>query len=122
MRNYVTLDGYKYKTQNANWVETEVNPRQVTRLASGKGDVTFGPLTYFIWVGTLTAPVSAPTGWGTKATLAATYKKKTVLAYEDHLGVSYSVAIGSKMEKRSKLPEWDNADNDFYVFVEIVSL
>ncbi len=122
MRNYVTLDGKKYKTQNANWVETEVNARQVARLASGRGDVTFVSSAYFVWVGTLVAPISAASGWGTKADLAAAFRKKTKLAYEDHLGAAYEVAIGSKMEKRSQLPDWDNAENAFYIYMEIVSL
>jgi len=122
MRNYITLNGKKYKTQSANWTETEVNARQTTRLASGKGDVTFGGSGYFMWTGTLIAPVVAETGWGTKDTLANAFRKKTKLAYEDHLGTAYEVAIGSRMEKRSQLPDWDNVENVFHVFMEIVSL
>lgn len=123
MRNYITVDGLKYVTSSANWRDGEVNPRTVTRLLSGAGDATFSNSTYMAWKGEIECPVTPRSaGWGTLTTLQASFRKKTVLSFEDHYGTAYTVTLGPMLDKRSLLPIWDDPNNKFFVTTEIFTL
>jgi len=123
MRNYITLDGKKYKTQSADWADGQVNPRTVTRLLSGAGDATFSAAQYNAWKGTIICPNTAEgTGWGTMPDFLASSQKKSTLAFEDHRGVAFTITLGPTLDRRSLLPDWESAYNEFYINTEIFSL
>jgi hypothetical protein len=125
MNKYITFDGKQYKTLSTTWMETEVSPRQIKRLLSGVGDVTFGPSSYLTWKGdvvTLAVADGSHPERGTLATLETAFRKRTPLTMIDHYGVSRSVTMSGSIDKRSVLPVWDVAGNEFRIHVEITSL
>ena len=123
MNDYITLDNLKYKTTAATWVETEVSPRQLKRLLSSKGDVTFSASAYKTWKGEIVAEITARSAdYGTLTTLEASLREKSALSMIDHKGNSCSVYVAGIMEKRSATPDWEGASNKFYIPVEIEEL
>jgi len=88
MNDYITLDGYKYRTPARNWAPAEHKPASVKTTLLGEVDATYGPTTTYEWRGEIAAPVTSPgTGWGTIADLRLSLKKRSALSFSDHYGV-----------------------------------
>ncbi|HZW04401.1 MAG TPA: hypothetical protein VFF68_10765, partial [Anaerolineaceae bacterium] len=70
-RDYITLDGLKFKTPQKAWRPVDNNPSTLRRTLAGDADATFGPAAFFTWEGEIEAPPVASVGWGTYADLKA---------------------------------------------------
>lgn len=121
MNNYITLDGYKYATNANKWEEVTFKPTTVRYTLNGGVDVTYGPATPREWIGEILAPVTARAeGWGTINTLKTTLVKKLAVAFIDHYGYSCNVHCIGEQRGRSLSPRWDDAQNVFFMPVELV--
>ena len=111
MNDYIELDGKRYRTGHPDWEPIEDRPMTVKRLLSGATNITFGPATFTSWAGIIHADVSASAPFGTIDDLRVTSRKREVLSFTDHYGVSASVVIDRRVGGRSLSPMWDAADN-----------
>ncbi len=100
MNDYITLDGYKYRTPARNWAPAEHKPASVKTTLLGEVDATYGPTTTYEWRGEIAAPVTSPgTGWGTIADLRLSLKKRSALSFSDHYGVRVRTCTGPFPER-----------------------
>lgn len=121
MNDYITLDGYKYRTPARSWVMTNHKPASVKPTLIGETDATYGPVTILEWRGEIAGPVTAPgAGWGTIATLRATLKKRSTLSFTDHYGTTRTVNVLGPFIERSLTPNWDAPSNQIYASVTIL--
>jgi hypothetical protein len=120
MNAYVTFDTLKYSAPHGRFSPARSKPSTARITLSGASDVSYGPGTTREWVGVLTAPAKADTGWGSIDDLRDTLDKRQALAFIDHYGTAVTVyAIGVHNEM-SFTPMWDGDSNTWTVSVRLV--
>ena len=119
MNNYITLDGFRYKTLT-NWMPYEERP--VTMLFSGRTDVTFGPASYKFWKGSVAVDVTPSEFYGGIDDLKTTYRKPSSLQYFDHLGEEYTVVIDRGIDEKSLSPMWTSPENSINVTLTLIKI
>jgi hypothetical protein len=124
-RNYITLDGKKFRTQQKAWTPVDTQPGTARRTLADETDITFGSSAYLTWMGEVEAPVALTpaeiaAGWGTYADLISIRHRKALVPFEDHYGASYAVGIFGSFPDRSFLPVWDDPTNVIFVPVKLV--
>jgi hypothetical protein len=122
MNDYITLDGYKYRTAAENWEPNEERPMVIRRLMSGSSNVTFGPATFTGWRGIILVDVTPAAGFGSVDNMRATYRLRSQLGFTDHYGNSYNVVIDRAVGEKSISPMWTAVDNVFRINLSLVKL
>jgi len=122
MNNYITLDTKMYRTLARDWAPVWNKPSTDRVTLSGSVDVTYGPAMILGYTGSIIAPVSAPSGWGTFADLKATLEKREAVPFIPHEGGSaVTVHVLGPFNPVSLLGVWDAASNEWHIPVRIVS-
>ncbi len=123
MNDYIVLDGFKYRTTHKQWMPMIDRPVLIKKLLSGARNVTFGPAMKPIWQGAVRAVAANPEpGFGTIDDLRATYNKLVSVAFSDHYGSAYTVALDRRVNENSFSPQWDAASNLFEVNLTVVAI
>jgi hypothetical protein len=124
MNDYVTLDGYKYRTVFGQWTPVFNKPTTVRYPADGTLDVNYGETTYREWAGLFSAPITSEgVGWGTYTTLKASILKNENLSYIDHEDATvHSVAILGGFEVKSRTPDLYGASNKLYMMMRLLKV
>ena len=118
MNDYITLDGYKYRTAFKTWRPAILPMANSRILANGALDLVHGPTVVYIFAGEITADVTPDSGFGSISNLRATLEKKQALSLTDHYSTAYTVHAIGPFPERSLSPKWDSASNIFYVSVQ----
>ena len=119
MNNYITLDGKKYKTTAKSWKPSVIIPNTIRFNLDGSLDATFGPATIYQFDGTIMAPVTAPTGYGSVDNLRASLQKRQILTFIDHYNTTYSI-VSTNYTEYSLSPKWDNTTNEIGFAVQLI--
>ena len=115
---YVILDSLKYAALQQAWVPVINNPSSARVTLAGGLDTTWGSKEVYQFSGELRSDVAPVSVYGTPAQLRTSLKKKQQLAFTDHYGVAYTIAV-SGFEERSHSPNWEGADNCMFLNIQI---
>lgn len=116
--SYVTLDTKKYAALQQAWIPSVSNPMTARVTLAGTLDTTWGTDEVYNWQGELRADVTPDSGYGSPSDLRTSLKKKQQLAFTDHYGVSYNIAV-TGFQERSHSPNWEGTDNAMFFAIEI---
>lgn len=123
MNRWITLDGKKYATPAQAWQPLIAKSAQVRYNLDGSTDVTYGPAVPFEWIGQIIGPVTPEdSSWGDIHELKASLGKQETLAFIDHYGDAYNVAIVGPIVAESKSPKWDAPTNEFLVATRLIRI
>lgn len=122
MRDYIILDGKRYRTAHPEWEPVDECPVVVKRLLSGGTNVTFAPTTFISWAGVVTVDVGAQSPFGTIDEFRASIRKRAVLTFVDHFDASHSVVIDRRVGGKSLSPVWDATDNVWRMSVTLLKV
>jgi len=120
MNNYITLDGYKYRTMAKDWTPIVNVPTSFRMTLSGKSDAAFAAGDIKQWAGTIEARVTPEDGFGSIDDLIASVLKRSPLSFTDHFGASYQVIVYGPMKQTSISPKWDGASNVYRIPVTLM--
>jgi hypothetical protein len=121
MNNYILLYGKQYKTLASDWVPVWAKPSTDRVTLSGNIDVTYGPAMIVGYTGSIIAPVSAASGWGTISDLRTTLAKREVVTFTPHdSSTSRNVHVLGGFAPTSLMGMWDAASNEWYVEVRVL--
>ncbi len=122
MNDYITLDGFKYRTTHKQWQPMIDRAVVIKKLLSGARNVTFGPAMKPIWQGAVRASVTPEAGFGSIDDLRTTYYKLSSVSFTDHYGTAYTVVLDRRVNESSFTSMWDAASNLFEVNLTVVAL
>jgi hypothetical protein len=122
MRDYIILNGLKFRTAAENWEPNEERPMVIRRLMSGGSNVTFGPSTFTGWRGTVLVDVTPAPDFGSIDHMRITYRLRQALEFLDHYGNEYQVVIDRGVGEKSISPMWTAVDNVFRINLSLVKL
>jgi hypothetical protein len=123
MRNYIILDGKKYKCPWKAWQPEPVVPSSARLILDGSGHVVFGPTDLKIWTGELEAPVTPEDAtWGDPDDLRTSLRKRNTLSFTDHFDVTYTVKAQGPFKERSLSPVWDGESNVIFISMSLMSV
>lgn len=123
MRNYIILDGKKYKCPWKAWQPESSVPSSARILLDGTMDVVYGEADVYVWAGEIEAPVSPEdASWGTPSSLRTSLRKHTTLAFTDHYGTAYTVKATGPFKERSLGPMWDGESNIIYISASLMAV
>jgi len=120
IRNYVIIDGKKYRAIHGKWIPVPRKPMTVRYTLHDTVDVTYGPGVFKEWQGPIEAPVTPDdASWGTIDDIRTSLAKRQGVTYEDHYGDAYTAHIQGPFPEASLQPVWDGVENKFQIVIKV---
>lgn len=127
-RDYIVLNGYRYKTPARSWKPTTERPATARLTLMGNLEATFGAGALKKWEGTIAAVhgEEAPgpadgTLYGNIFTLRQALQQRSLLMFNDHYGDGYQVVSMGPFDETMLHNVWNALTNKYYVRVTLVA-